>query len=139
MPSGSPCIVLFAHGARDARWSQTLIDLRQRVAQRRPDADVRLAYLEFQPPALDDVLLEVVAAGCSSIDLVPVFWASGGHVANDLPPLLAAFRARHPQVSLRLLPVLSEMPGLLDLVADVAAGVAAGVAGTVRSPSSSDA
>lgn len=124
MPNGSPCIILFAHGARDARWSQTLIDLRQRVAQRRPDADVRLAYLEFQPPALDDVLLDAVAAGRGSIDLVPVFWASGGHVANDLPPLLAAFRARHPQVSLRLLPVLSEMPGLLDLVADVAAGAA---------------
>lgn len=122
MPNGRPCIVLFAHGARDARWSQTLLDLRQRVEQRRPDADVRVAYLEFQPPALDEVLHEVVAAGCSSIDLVPVFWASGGHVANDLPPLLAAFRARHPQVSLRLLPVLSEMPGLLDLVADVAAG-----------------
>lgn len=135
MPSGRPCIVLFAHGARDARWSQTLIDLRQRVAQRRPEADVRLAYLEFQPPALDEVLPEMVAAGCSSIDLVPVFWASGGHVANDLPPLLAAFRARHPQVSLRLLPVLSEMPGLLDLVADVAAGVA----GTVSSSTSSDA
>jgi sirohydrochlorin cobaltochelatase len=122
MPNGRPCIVLFAHGARDARWSQTLLDLRQRVEQRRPDADVRLAYLEFQPPALDEVLHEAVAAGCSSIDLVPVFWASGGHVANDLPPLLAAFGARHPQVRLQLMPVLSEMPGLLDLVADVAAG-----------------
>jgi sirohydrochlorin cobaltochelatase len=122
MPNGRPCIVLFAHGARDARWSQTLLDLRQRVEQRRPDADVRLAYLEFQPPALDEVLHGAVAAGCSSIDLVPVFWASGGHVANDLPPLLAAFGARHPQVRLQLMPVLSEMPGLLDLVADVAAG-----------------
>jgi sirohydrochlorin cobaltochelatase len=56
-----------------------------------------------------------------------VFWASGGHVAADLPPLLADFRAVHPDVALAVLPVISELPGMLDFLA------AAYTAGTTRS------
>ena len=111
-------IILFAHGARDARWSQTLSDLRRLVQSRAPNAFVAVAYLEFQPPTLDSVLADAIKGGCRDIDVVPVFWASGGHVANDLPPLLADLRRKHPEITLTLLPVLSELPGLLDFVAD---------------------
>jgi len=111
-------IILFAHGARDARWSKTLSDLKILVQSRTPEAVVNLAFLEFQPPTLASALAEAVNAGALDIDVVPVFWASGGHVAEDLPPMLNDFRRAHPNVQLALLPVLSELPGLLDLVAD---------------------
>ena len=111
-------IILFAHGARDARWSETLSDLRRLVQSRAPDAFVAVAFLEFQPPTLESILDEAIERGCVDIDVVPVFWASGGHVATDLPPLLADFRRKHPEIRLRPLPVLSELPGLLDFVAD---------------------
>ena len=52
-----------------------------------------------------------------AIDVMPVFWANGGHMANDVPPLLAELRRRHPGLQLRLLPVLSELPGMLDFIA----------------------
>jgi sirohydrochlorin cobaltochelatase len=111
-------IILFAHGARDVRWSGTLSDLSRRVQSRAPDAFVAVAFLEFQPPTLESILGEAIERGCVDIDVLPVFWASGGHVANDLPPLLADLRRKHPGIELRLLPVLSELPGLLDFVAD---------------------
>ncbi len=111
-------IILFAHGARDARWSDTLTDLQARVQSRAPNAFVKVAFLEFQPPTLGSVLNEAIESGCVSMDIVPVFWASGGHVADDLPPMLAEFRRTHPEIDLQLLPVLSELPGLLDFVAD---------------------
>ena len=120
--SQTRAIILFAHGARDARWSDTLTDLSRRVQLRAPDALVAVAFLEFQPPTLDSVLTKAIERGCCSIDVVPVFWASGGHVANDLPPMLADFRRQHPEIELRLLPVLSELPGLLDFVADAVVG-----------------
>jgi len=88
------------------------------VQARRPDARVDIAYLEFQPPTLAEAIDQALAAGARTIDVVPVFWASGGHVANDVPPLLAAQRARHPDLQLRMLPVLSELPGMLDFIAD---------------------
>lgn len=113
----SRAIILFAHGARDARWSSTLFDLGERIGPLAPDAVVKVAFLEFQSPTLASALAEAVEQGCSRIDVVPVFWASGGHVAGDVLRLLDEFRGKHPPLDLRLLPVLSELPGLLDFVA----------------------
>lgn len=125
-------IILFAHGARDERWSETLSQLRGRVQRALPAADVNTAFLEFQSPSLVEALGHAERAGCTRIDVVPVFWASGGHVANDVPPLIEGFRAAHPDVQLRLLPVISELPGLLDFIA--AAVVDAGRTSDARRP-----
>lgn len=111
-------IVLFAHGARDVRWSHTLRQLQAEVTSRDPAAEVVAAFLEFQPPTLPAVLEGAAERGVTQIVIAPVFWASGGHVANDLPPLLEQFSRRHPQIAVRVLPVLSELPGLLAFVAD---------------------
>ncbi|MGB2816790.1 MAG: CbiX/SirB N-terminal domain-containing protein [Burkholderiaceae bacterium] len=116
----SHAVILFAHGARDARWSTTLLELQQRVQARRPDAHVAVAFLEFQPPTLEAEIDRALGAGARSIDVLPVFWANGGHMANDVPPLLAELRRRHPGLEVRLLPVLSELPGMLDFIADAA-------------------
>jgi len=116
--NSSRAVILFAHGARDALWSETLGELAQRVAARLTDILVLQAFLEFQPPTLEASLARAVNSGCVKIDIAPIFWASGGHVANDVPPLLAALRARHPTIELTLLPVLSELPGMLDFIAD---------------------
>lgn len=118
MPAAAErAIILFAHGARDERWSATLFALLQRVQTQAPRAFVTQAFLEFQQPTLEAALAAAVARGCRRIEVAPVFWSNGGHVANDVPQILAAFRAAHPEVRLAQLPVLSELPGLLDFVA----------------------
>lgn len=114
----SRAIVLFAHGARDARWSETLAQLRERVCARAPETFVTIAFLELQPPTLESALTDAITRGRTRIDIVPVFWSSGGHVANDLPRIIDDFGRAHPGIELRVLPVLSELPGLLDFVAD---------------------
>jgi sirohydrochlorin cobaltochelatase len=124
MSDPKSALILFAHGARDARWSQTLVALARSVADRMPDAFVATAFLEFQPPTLAETLDRAIAAGCRRIAVLPVFWASGGHMASDVPPLLAAFRRAQPQVEIVLLPVLSELPGMIDFIADRAARLA---------------
>jgi sirohydrochlorin cobaltochelatase len=121
VPAAARAVILFAHGAPDARWSVTLGELQARVQARLPDAHVGLAFLEFQPPTLAAAVAKAVAAGARAIDVAPVFWASGGHMASDLPPLLAELRARYPSLELRGLPVLSELPGMLDFIADAVA------------------
>jgi sirohydrochlorin cobaltochelatase len=114
-------IVLFAHGARDARWARTLSELRTLVQARAPRAHVAVAFLEFQPPTLAEAIDDALADGARAIDVVPVFWASGGHVASDVLPLLDELRARHPGLALRVRPVLSELPGMLEFIADAVA------------------
>jgi sirohydrochlorin cobaltochelatase len=113
-------MILFAQGARDARWSLPLGDLR-RIAARRPPVFVLQALLELPPPTLEDSIAVAMNAGRRRIDIAPVFWASGGHMASVVPALLAELRARHPTLELRRLPVLSELPGRLDFIADAIA------------------
>jgi sirohydrochlorin cobaltochelatase len=120
-------IVLFAHGARDARWAQPLETLRDSIQRARPQSRIAIAFLELQEPRLPETLAALAAEGVRHVDIAPIFWARGGHIARDLPALVAAFHDESPQVSVRLLPVLSELAGMDAFVAGaIAAQVAAG-------------
>lgn len=110
-------IVLFAHGARDARWARALEALCAEIARLRPQAQLRLAFLESQEPNLPLTLARLAAEGCERIDIAPVFWSAGGHLSTDLPELLTDFAAHHPKVHVRVLPALAELPGMREFLA----------------------
>jgi sirohydrochlorin cobaltochelatase len=114
---GSDALVLFAHGARDARWSQSMHALATAIRAQAGQASVRTAFLELQTPTLLEALEAAASEGALRIHIVPVFWAGAGHVENDLPPILNAFTARYPQVAVLTLPVLSELPGMMEFIA----------------------
>jgi sirohydrochlorin cobaltochelatase len=116
-------LVLFAHGARDPQWSHALRELARRVADRAPALPVMTAFLEFQPPDLAEAVA-ALAPNCADVGILPVFWAPAGHVANELPRLVEACQAAHPRLVLRVLPTLSELPGLLDFIATQAVALA---------------
>jgi sirohydrochlorin cobaltochelatase len=82
-------LVLFGHGARDARWREPFDRLKAMVSSRH-DGPVELAFLEFMPPALHEACAALAAAGASRVAVVPLFLGTGGHLRNDLPSLLRA-------------------------------------------------
>jgi sirohydrochlorin cobaltochelatase len=123
-------LILFAHGARSASWSRPLDALASEFAAAAPELTVRRAFLELQAPNLPTVIDEL-APTHDHLDVLPVFWSAGGHVARDLPALLEAARARHPGLSLQVLPVISELPGLVPAIARAA--LAAGARTGTRS------
>ena len=81
-------LILFAHGARDPRWAAPFQDMAARIQRARPGVPLRLAFLEFMTPHLPQAAAELVADGCTRIDLLPLFLGSGGHVRKDLPRLM---------------------------------------------------
>jgi sirohydrochlorin cobaltochelatase len=113
-------LILFAHGARDPRWAEPLTRLAHIVQAQRPGVVVELAFLELMQPDLPSVLDRLASDGHARVNLLPVFWSAGGHVLRDLPELVAASRLRHPGLNVAVLPVLSELPGVLDAVARAA-------------------
>ncbi|MGE4110326.1 MAG: sirohydrochlorin chelatase [Burkholderiales bacterium] len=110
-------LILFAHGARDLEWALPFRDIATRVAAARPDLSVKLAFLEFQPPALGDAISGLVADGHRAIHVAPLFMAQGGHLKHDVPELLATIRARHPALRLELLPAIGDVPELRVAIA----------------------
>jgi len=110
-------LVLFAHGARDARWAEPFERIKLKVQARAPGVPVELAYLELMTPDLATAAAALVAAGCSEVRVVPVFLGQGGHVRSDLPRLVEVIAARHPGVSIRVGAPMGEHDAVLDCIA----------------------
>ena len=110
-------LVLFAHGARDARWAEPFEAVAARARAQQPDWQVRLAYLELMSPTLADAGRALVDCGCERIDIVPLFLGAGGHVRKDLPVLVDALRDAHPHVRWHLQRPIGEQAGVIDAIA----------------------
>ena len=112
-------LVLFAHGSIDPRWrapfEKLLADLRESLGA---DA-VRLAYMEFARPSLEDVAAEAVRDGVSKLRVLPLFMAAGAHVATDIPA--QAQRARSRGLDVEVLPPIGEHPRFVALLRELAA------------------
>jgi sirohydrochlorin cobaltochelatase len=92
-------VLLFAHGARDARWADPFQEVAAQMRRAQPGVPVALGFLEFMEPGLRGAGEALVAAGCTQVDVVPLFLGAGGHVRKDVPVLLADLQAAHPQVA----------------------------------------
>ena len=115
-----PGLLLFAHGARDARWSRPFEAAAARVRAAAPQAAVELAYLEFMQPGLLEAGARLAAAGCADVAVVPLFLGAGGHVRKDVPALFAQLQAAHPAVRWRLAPAVGESEALVQALAEAA-------------------
>ena len=117
-------VLLFAHGARDPRWSVPFDAVAGRLRAAEPALEVELAFLEFMAPTLRDAGDRLAYAGCATVDVVPLFLGAGGHVRKDLPALLDDLRAAHPQVHWRLGPAIGEIDSVIDAMAQAVLRIA---------------
>jgi len=117
-------VLLFAHGARDARWAAPFEAVAAKLRDRDPALLVRLAFLEFMTPDLIGAGRELAAAGCTRVDIVPLFLGAGGHVRKDIPELVARLQAEAAQVEWRLAPAIGASPAVIDAMAAAAAQIA---------------
>lgn len=83
--SPSPVLVATAHGTRSAAGRATVDALVDLVRTRRPDLDIRTAFVDVSPPFLSDV----VAGVDQPLVVVPVLLSRGFHVRVDIPAALA--------------------------------------------------
>ncbi len=110
-------LLLFAHGARDPRWALPFEDVARRIRLVRPGVALELAFLEHMSPDLAEAGHRLAAAGCRTVEVLPLFLGAGGHVRKDLPELLARLAAQHPSVQWRLRPSIGEAEGVVAAIA----------------------
>jgi len=113
-------VLLFAHGARDPRWAAPFEAVAERMRAAAPTLLVANAYLEFMSPSLFEAGARLAVAGCSTVDVVPLFLGAGGHVRKDLPEAVARLVAEHPDVTWRLREAIGELDPVIDAMAAAA-------------------
>jgi sirohydrochlorin cobaltochelatase len=114
-------IILFGHGARDARWREPFDRLASLWRAKHPNTPVELAFLELMQPGLDGAIASHVSAGTTEVLIVPVFFGQGGHLRNDLPVLLSACREKFPAITLSATPAVGEDEAVLQAIIDFSA------------------
>jgi sirohydrochlorin cobaltochelatase len=101
-------LILFAHGSRDPEWALPFRAVREKVASKKPDLEVELAFLEVMQPTLATTVDRLVSSGNQHITIAPLFMAQGAHLKRDLSLLIAKLRERHAGIALKLLPATGE-------------------------------
>jgi sirohydrochlorin cobaltochelatase len=114
-------IILFGHGARDARWREPFDRLADLWRTQQVGIPVGLAFLEMMQPSLDEAVSSLVNLGATQIAVVPVFLGQGGHLRNDFPVLLDTCRAKFPQITLSATPAVGEDLAVLQAIIDFGA------------------
>lgn len=113
-----PALILFAHGARDPQWAGPMRRLAAQLNVLAPDLRVELAFLEFMTPTLEVAIGTLVGEGRTRLLVIPLFLAQGGHLKHDLPQLIDAARARHPNVEIALSQAIGEEDAVIRAMAE---------------------
>ena len=111
-------IILFGHGARDARWREPFNRLAALWKVQHSGVLVELAFLEMMQPSLEDAVATLSSAGASEIVVVPVFFGQGGHLRIDFPVLLKDCQEKFPQITLSATPAVGEDLAVLQAIVD---------------------
>ena len=109
-------IILFGHGARDARWREPFDRLADLWKAQYPGTPVELAFLEMMQPSLEEAVASLSASGATQITVVPVFFGQGGHLRNDFPVLLQSCQAKFPLISLNATHAVGEDLAVLQAI-----------------------
>ena len=110
-------LILFAHGARDARWAEPFARILERVQASVPERAPMLAFLELMTPDLGSAIAAQVARGFTEVRVVPLFLGQGGHLREDVPVLIERARRDHPGIAISLAKAAGEDDNVIDALA----------------------
>ena len=111
-------IILFGHGARDARWREPFDRLAALWKAQHSGVLVELAFLEMMQPSLEESVRSLSLQGATQITVVPVFFGQGGHLRNDFPALLKECQAQFPEITLSATNAVGEDLAVLQAIVD---------------------
>lgn len=116
----SYALILLAHGSSDSRWRAPFEQFRDALVPRL-DTPIRLAYMELCDPSLEDSVAQLASAGITQIEVLPLFFAAGRHLRNDVPAQIEQIAHGHEGLDITLLAPVGEHP---DFIAALATAVA---------------
>jgi len=114
-------LLVIAHGSRRASSNEEVMQLAQRLAGQVSSKYqlVEAGFLEMAEPDIAQSMQACIAAGATSIDVLPYFLAAGKHVVTDVPEDVEKVTAAHPSVAVKILPYVGSVPSMLDLMAGI--------------------
>jgi sirohydrochlorin ferrochelatase len=111
-------LLIMAHGSPDPAANRPIEAIAERIRAGGSYAQVALSYMDLNRPRIGEAIDALVGQGLRRLVALPYFLQLGGHVAEDLPAIIAVARARHPTTMIDLAEHLAYDPLLLEVIAD---------------------
>lgn len=111
-------LLVIGHGSPRPEANDDLRQVAEAVRARATYPIVVLGFLDCNQPDIPSAFEECVAAGATSIDVVPYFLHSGKHFFIDVPDMLHAAAARHPGTVVRMGDYVGREPEIADVLRD---------------------
>mgnify|MGYP000856610556 FL=1 len=84
---GEPSIVVIGHGSRLGYNKEVVKTNAERLSER-GYSNVYYGFNEFNSPSIEDAMYDAVKSGADEIAVLPMFIASGAHLAEEIPEKL---------------------------------------------------
>jgi sirohydrochlorin cobaltochelatase len=97
-----PAIILLGHGSRVQQASEDMEKIAAALRDRYGYPRVACCFMSRLGPHVPETLRSLVAAGETSILVIPYFLHTGLHLRLDIPELLQREAQKHPGVRIRL-------------------------------------
>ena len=110
-----PAVLLIGHGTRRAAGVAEFHRLAEQIREALPDRTCLAGFLELVEPDVPTALEQLRQQGFRRIIALPALLLAAGHIKNDLPALLNAFQAQHPEMRIILGADLGIHPHLLHV------------------------
>jgi len=94
----APALVLLGYGSADPRVAQVSRQIRTTLLQERPNLDIEIAFLDHCTPSAPEVVASLVARGVTEVVLVPLLLSDAFHAQVEVPAVVAAISAAHPEL-----------------------------------------
>jgi sirohydrochlorin ferrochelatase len=94
----APALVLLGYGSHDPRVAQVSAEIRAALLEIRPALDVEVAFLDHCAPSAPQVVHQLVLRGVTEVVLVPLLLSDAFHAQVEVPAVVAAIRAAHPEL-----------------------------------------
>ena len=109
-------LLLVGHGTRSTAGTEEFFALAERVRELAPGLPVGTGFIELSPPPISTAVADLVAAGATSIVVVPLVLLGAGHAKTDVPASVALARHEHPGVKFTYASALGIHPDVLSIV-----------------------
>ena len=112
-------LILIAHGSKDPEWLLPFERLEKILKEDLGENNVRLAYMQFASPTIEETGEEAAENGIFNLSFLPLFMSAGGHVERDIPLKIQSLKDRWPELNIKILPPLGEDPRFIELMREI--------------------
>ena len=117
-------ILYVGHGTRSKKGAEEAKRFLQSVINEVNEPIQEISFLELTEPSIEEGFSRCIERGATSIDVVPIFLLTAGHMKHDIPDALRKLQEQYPHVAVNLLEAFGVQESILDATAELVRGTA---------------